>query len=72
MIESQPSSTASSDVRRLSVALERNPYEVVITAGGIDHLGTELLRLGIREQTKILVVSNADVATPYGLSLIHI
>ncbi len=66
MIQSQPSSTASADVRRLSVALERNPYDVVIDAGGIDHLGTELLRLGIREHTKILVVSNADVATPYG------
>ena len=66
MTQSQLSSTSEVAVRRLSVALERNPYDVVITAGGIDHLGPELLRLGIREQTKILVVSNEDVATPYG------
>ena len=66
MIQSQPSTTASADERRLSVALERDPYDVVISAGGIDHLGNELRRLGIREHTKILVVSNVDVATPYG------
>ena len=66
MIQSQPSTTASADERRLRVALERDPYDVVISAGGIDHLGNELRRLGIREHTKILVVSNVDVATPYG------
>ena len=66
MIQSQPSTTASADERRLSVALERDPYDVVISAGGIDFLGNELRRLGIREHTKILVVSNVDVATPYG------
>ncbi|WP_413429449.1 3-dehydroquinate synthase [Synechococcus sp. Cu2B8-bc1011] len=66
MIQSQPSTTASADERRLSVALERDPYDVVISAGGIDYLGNELRRLGIREHTKILVVSNVDVATPYG------
>ena len=49
MTQSQLSSTSEVAVRRLSVALERNPYDVVITAGGIDHLGPELLRLGIRE-----------------------
>ncbi|AKN62150.1 3-dehydroquinate synthase [Synechococcus sp. WH 8020] len=66
MIQTQPSATASADERRLSVALERDPYDVVISAGGIDYLGNELRRLGIREHTKILVVSNVDVATPYG------
>ena len=66
MTQSQPSSTSAVAVRRISVALEHNPYDVVINCGGVDHLGAELLRIGIRPNTKILVVSNADVATPYG------
>ena len=66
MTKSQPSSTSALSPRRISVALEHNPYDVVINPGGVDHLGAELLRIGIRPNTKILVVSNADVATPYG------
>ena len=66
MTQSQPSSTSALAVRRISVALEHNPYDVVINSGGVDHLGAELLRIGIRPNTKILVVSNAEVASPYG------
>lgn len=66
MTQSQPTSTSAAGVRRLSVALEQNPYDVVIRSGGVDQLGAELLRIGIRPNTKILVVSNPDVATPYG------
>jgi len=57
---------ASSTLRRIPVALERNPYEVVIGAGGLAGIGAELKQAGIREGRRILVVSNADVAGPYG------
>ncbi len=66
MTKSQLSSTSALAAKRISVALEHHPYDVVINSGGVDHLGAELLRIGIRPNTKILVVSNADVATPYG------
>ena len=57
---------ASPTLRRISVALERNPYEVVIGAGGLHRLGDELLAAGIQPGRRILVVSNPDVAGPYG------
>ena len=66
MTHSQPSTTPAAGVRRLRVALNQNPYDIVISPGGVDHLGTELDRMGIRLQSKILVVSNPDVAAPYG------
>ena len=66
MTPTQPSSPPAVAARRISVALERDPYDVVIHSGGVDHLGAELLRIGILPNTKILVVSNPDVATPYG------
>ena len=57
---------ASPTPRRISVALERNPYEVVIGAGGLNRLGDELLAAGIQPGRRILLVSNPDVAGPYG------
>ena len=62
---------ASSTLRRIPVALERNPYEVVIGAGGLTGIGAELKQAGIREGRRILVVSNADVAGPYGQTCIE-
>ncbi len=52
-------------VRRIPVALERNPYEVVIGASALQSIGAELQRAGFRAGLKILVVSNPDVAQPY-------
>ena len=52
-------------VRRIQVALERNPYEVVIGASALQAIGDELLRAGFKQGLKILVVSNPDVAAPY-------
>ena len=46
---------ASPTLRRISVALERNPYEVVIGAGGLNRLGDELLAAGIQPDRRILV-----------------
>ena len=52
--------------RRISVALSRDPYDVVIGRGSLTNLGQALLEAGIREGRKILMISNADVAGPYG------
>ena len=56
----------SPSLRRIPVALDRDPYEVVIGAGCLGRVGAELLNAGIAAGRKILVVSNADVAGPYG------
>ncbi len=56
----------TSDIRRIPVALERQPYEVVIGGKGLQGLGEELLLAGLKPGIKVLIVSNADVAGPYG------
>ncbi|WP_269622876.1 3-dehydroquinate synthase [Prochlorococcus marinus] len=58
------------DINRIKVNLTNTPYDVVISAGGIKTIGEELLRIGIRPKTKILIVSNPDVAKPYSSALI--
>lgn len=50
---------------RIRVALERNPYDVIIGSGQLSRLGDALLALPVREGTRILVVSNPDVAHHY-------
>jgi len=51
---------------RIPVSLNHKPYEVVIGASGLNEIGEELIRVGIKPKTKVLVVSNPDVAKPYG------
>jgi 3-dehydroquinate synthase len=51
---------------RIPVALAQQPYEVMIEAGGLDRLGQRLSDAGVRSGRKVLIVSNPDVATPYG------
>ena len=51
---------------RITVSLERNPYDVIIGRSMVGSIGTALADLQIRSGTKILVVSNPDVAGPYG------
>jgi len=55
-----------SGLMRIPVALEQQPYAVMIEAGGLDRLGQRLSDAGVRSGRKVLVVSNPDVATPYG------
>jgi 3-dehydroquinate synthase len=55
-----------SGLMRIPVALEQQPYDVMIEAGGLDRLGQRLSDAGVRSGRKVLVVSNPDVATPYG------
>ena len=54
------------DAQRIPVALSHQPYEVVIGGEGLRGVGKELRRAGLKEGIKVLVVSNADVAEPYG------
>ena len=50
----------------ITVSLERNPYDVIIGRSMVGDIGAALADLPIRSGTKILVVSNPDVARPYG------
>ena len=50
----------------ITVSLERNPYDVIIGRSMVGEIGAALADLPIRSGTKILVVSNPDVARPYG------
>lgn len=52
-------------MQRIPVNLALNPYDVVIGHGALQHLGDELLATGV-SPGKVLVVSNPDVAEPYG------
>ena len=63
---SPSSMTTTIHAHRINVALERNPYDIVIGDGVLGTVGDELHRLGAKPGKKILVVSNADVAGPYG------
>ncbi len=52
--------------RRISVPLERDAYDVVIGSDSLNDIGSALIDAGVRRGRKILVVSNEDVAGPYG------
>ena len=54
------------DALRIPIPLEHNPYEVVIGGKGLAGAGEELLRSGFKTGTKILVVTNSDIAKLYG------
>ncbi|MFL0739090.1 MAG: 3-dehydroquinate synthase [Prochlorococcus sp.] len=56
----------NNDALRIPVALKLHPYEVVIGGAGLKGIGKELRLAGIKKGIKVLVVSNADVAQPYG------
>ncbi|MGB1195326.1 MAG: 3-dehydroquinate synthase [Synechococcus sp.] len=50
---------------RIRVALERNPYDVIIGSGQLARVGDAISALQVRAGTRILVVSNPDVADHY-------
>ena len=53
-------------MQRIPVQLALNPYNVVIGSGALQRLGEEILGSGVSAPRKVLVVSNPDVAGPYG------
>jgi 3-dehydroquinate synthase len=59
-------STAMPACRTIEVALEANPYPVVIGAGGLSQLGAMIRERGFKAGTKVLLVSNPVVAEHYG------
>ncbi len=56
----------TSGTERIKVPLSNRGYEIVLGGPGIRGLGVELINHGIKEGTKILIVSNNDVAKYYG------
>ena len=60
-----------SNAHRIPVSLSRNSYEVVIQSGGLNHIGEHLQSIGFKTGTKILVVTNPDVAKPYSKSFLE-
>ena len=58
--------TTITPLHHIRVALERNPYDVVIGDGSLARLGQQMLDAGVQAGRRVLVVSNPDVASPYG------
>ena len=52
--------------RRIRVNIKDNPYEVVIGEKIINKVGEELMNIGIKEGTKILLITNPVLVKPYG------
>ena len=61
-----PSQAEPVPFKTIEVALQSNPYPVVIGAGGLAQLGTLVAQQGFGPGTKVLVVSNPDVEALYG------
>ena len=57
---------ANQSTRRILVKISSQPYEITIGRGLLQQIGVELLKAGIKKGVKILVVTNNDVAIPYG------
>lgn len=50
----------------IEVALQANPYPVVLGAGGLAQLGARIAQQGFGAGTKVLIVSNPEVEALYG------
>ena len=57
---------APTALRTIEVALEANPYPVVIGAGALAGLGEQVAARGFKAGTKVLVVTNPVVQQHYG------
>jgi 3-dehydroquinate synthase len=57
---------ATSPLRSIAVALQANPYAVVIGAGALDGLGEQIRQCGFQAGTKVLIVTNPVVEAHYG------
>jgi len=57
---------APSSLRTITVALAENPYPVVIGAGALVDLGSQVAARGFKQGTKVLVVTNPVVHDHYG------
>ncbi len=57
--------------KKILVPLENNSYEVTVKAGIINKIGKELLKIGIKNERKILIVSNKEISSLYGDKLLE-
>ena len=57
---------AASPLRTIEVALQANPYPVVIGTGALGGLGEQIRQRGFASATKVLVVTNPVVEAHYG------
>ena len=54
----------------IKVPINNNSYEVTIKPGILNELGRELVKLGIKETRKILIISNEEIANIFGQQII--
>jgi len=59
-------SATAAAIRTIEVALSANPYPVLIGRGALNNLGEQIRTQGIKEGTKVLVVTNPVVNDHYG------
>ena len=55
---------------KILVPLKDSSYEVTIKPGIINHIGEELKQIGIKNERKILVVSNKEISNLFGEELL--
>ena len=56
--------------RKILVPLGNKSYEVTLEAGLLNNIGKELFKIGIKNNRKILVISNKEISNLYGEKLI--
>ena len=56
---------------KILVPLSNNSYEVIIKPGMINNIGKELIRIGIKNDRKILIVSNEEISNFFGEKLLN-
>jgi len=55
---------------KIQVPIEKNFYEVTIKSGLLFEIGDRLIKLGINNQRKILIISNQEIANLFGNNLL--
>ena len=60
----------SQNKRSIKVELTDNSYEIIVGGLGIKSIGRELISLGIKPKTKILLITNEIINDNYGKDLI--
>ncbi len=58
------------ETKRIQVPLLDNPYEIVIGDGCLEDVGKELISLGVKNNCKILIISNKEISQHYGNTVI--
>ncbi len=56
---------------KILVPIEKNSYEVLIKAGVLNEIGERLIKLGIKNTRKILIISNPEISNLFGRNLLN-